>query len=109
MRDLVVLEQNFSDTERYLGYVLPTQIQAKIYENLMPLTKSKDLKLGLMETTYDLMKEQLQELKQADQSLVDQRSKFIEVVSLNKVPYVGFEKSFEFKVDLKDEIKELKQ
>ena len=62
-----------------------------------------------METTYDLMKEQLLELKHADQSLVDQRSKFIEVVSLNKVPYVGFEKSFEFKVDLKDEIKELKQ
>lgn len=24
MRDLVVLEQNFSDTEKYLGYVLPT-------------------------------------------------------------------------------------
>ena len=63
MRDLVVLEQNFADTEKYLGYVLPTQIQAKIYENLMPLTKSKDLKLGLMESTYDMMKEQLQELK----------------------------------------------
>ena len=57
MRDLVVLEQNFSDTERYLGYVLPTQIQAKIFENLMPLTKNKDLKLGLMESTYEMMRE----------------------------------------------------
>lgn len=62
-----------------------------------------------MESTYDIMKEQLQDLKQAEKSLEDQRSKFIEVVSLNKVPYVGFEKTFDFKVDLKEDIKELKQ
>ena len=48
-------------------------------------------------------------MKEAEQKLVDQRAKFIEVVSLDKVPYVGFEKTFEFKVDLKDEIKELRQ
>jgi hypothetical protein len=26
MKDLCTLEQNFSDTEKYLGYVLPIQI-----------------------------------------------------------------------------------
>lgn len=108
MRDLVVLEQNFSDTEKYLGFVLPMQIQAKIYENLLPLTKNKELKLGLLESTFEMLTEQKLELKSAEESLLDQRDKFIEVVSLNKVPYVGFKKEFEFKVDLKDDIKELK-
>ena len=108
MRDLVILEQNFSDTEKYLGFVLPMQIQAKIYENLLPLTKNKELKLGLLESTFEMLTEQKLELKSAEESLLDQRDKFIEVVSLNKVPYVGFKKEFEFKVDLKDDIKELK-
>jgi hypothetical protein len=53
IKDFTDMAQTSADTEHYLGYVLPMKIEEAIYKTLLPVQKSKELKLTLMENTQD--------------------------------------------------------
>mmetsp|Transcript_33513 Transcript_33513/g.51492 ORF Transcript_33513/g.51492 Transcript_33513/m.51492 type:complete len:139 (+) Transcript_33513:240-656(+) len=62
VRELGIAEEKIAETEKYLGYVLPLQLQAEIYTHVQPLLTRKDQKLTLMENVHERVKELTEEL-----------------------------------------------
>jgi hypothetical protein len=75
---------------------------------VLPICKSKDQKLGLMEMTYECVKDGHSALAKVDNRIEDQRRMFVQEAAQSKIPYVGFKKELGVKLELADEITDIK-